>query len=303
MPLFFFISGYLEKNKTIQQTIRKGIKTLIIPYLLFHVLYLTEWFFAVYLRHLDLFKSDPIFYVLWKRIVGILLGVGYDTPYSVMLQMVKPLWFLVGLFFCKIAYSVLLAISKENIYVLTIQNGLCIVIVVILKKLNIDLFFSIDSALFALPFFSIGNILRNKRIDFPAIKNGLCLPCLATLGYLILIIVTPYNGTANINGINYGNNIFLFYVLALIGIVATVCFSRAIYRRSLYIIRIISSGTVVILACHNFINHYILKVIGMLDTPISLYIAIPVALTNILFSIIPIIIIEKHFPILIGGRK
>jgi fucose 4-O-acetylase-like acetyltransferase len=113
MPLFFFISGYLEKDvRTMEETIINGIKTLIIPYVLLYGLFYMYWLAIVFLWHPEIYGNKPVMETLGKPIIGMLFGIGRGMRYSAMLNV--PLWFLTGLFFVKIIHRIRAATAKNR---------------------------------------------------------------------------------------------------------------------------------------------------------------------------------------------
>ncbi len=296
MPLFFFISGYLEKDRKLKNTVVNGVQTLIIPYVLLYVL---NYLSGKLLRQL-IFGDITFNNALIKPFWGMLLGVGYDTDTSIMV--VGPLWFLIALFFVKIFNSILQSISNGKTFYYVLGNVCVIGIVLFLKQLNIDLLLSIDSALLALPFFAIGHVFKKQNI-IKVVESGnkrqFGLTCLGVvIGFTLLVTIVPFNGRVDVNGCNYGNNIVLFYVIGMVGILATVLLSM-LYTNSSKIITIISSGTILILAFSGKITNLILgndvlinPVVGIIVTTITVLLFIPV-----------IVLVKKYFPILMGGRK
>jgi fucose 4-O-acetylase-like acetyltransferase len=67
MPLFFFISGYLEKNRNIKENFINSVKNLIVPYVLLYVLDYLWWFPVSLLRHPELFGKISIDNAIFKR--------------------------------------------------------------------------------------------------------------------------------------------------------------------------------------------------------------------------------------------
>jgi fucose 4-O-acetylase-like acetyltransferase len=306
MSLFFFISGYLEKNRKIKETLQIGLKTIIIPYLLLYCLDYFWWFSVSLLRHPEIFGEISLDNALIKPFLGMIFGVGYNTEFSMMVDV--PLWFLPGLFFTKIIHSVLQLIFKNNTLYYLLSNVLIIGIVIFLKNINIDLLFSLDSALLAFPFFAIGYVLKNKNTLKPMEqmhkKHLLIFMVLATIGYIILVLTVPVNGRIDINSCNYGKNILLFYIIGMIGIISTI-FLSLLYTHHRRIITIISNGTIIIMAFHRIITSIVFRIIGLRgeDIIINPIIGSIVAIINVLIFIIPIIIVNKYIPILAGNRK
>jgi fucose 4-O-acetylase-like acetyltransferase len=172
MPLFFFLSGYLEKDKTLKENIKQGIRGLIVPYIILYILSFVLWVPSILLWHRDVFEnSTHVKELLVKPILGMILGGVYSTDYSTMIN--APLWFIVGLFSAKMIHGLLIKIAGKNIRRYIFLNIPVIALVYILKLFSIDLLFSINSALLTFPFFSLGYFLHTVKPDlFLNMKNN-----------------------------------------------------------------------------------------------------------------------------------
>jgi fucose 4-O-acetylase-like acetyltransferase len=301
MPLFFFISGYLEKNRGFKETIISGIKALIVPYLLLYGLFYAYWFVVMFLRHPELYESQPLAVTLSMPIAGMLLGVGRDTQHSVMLNV--QLWFLWGLFFVKIIHRVVEIISRKRMEYYVMGTGAVILLMFILKYIHKPLVLSIDCAILAFPFFAAGNVMRKKnmvetvktRTGTDIIRNII----LSIAGYAVMAIVVEYNGLADINNFIYGRDGLLFYVLGMTGIISTISISQ-LYRRENTIVTILSKGTIIIMALHKLLNGYLFKIVKIIGMDTNLVVIIAVSIVNIALSMVPIIIAQKKFTVLLG---
>jgi fucose 4-O-acetylase-like acetyltransferase len=304
MPLFFFLSGYLEKDRNIKDCFINSLKTLFIPYALLYLIDYLWWFPVSLLRHPEIFGEVSIDNALIKPILGMIFGVGYDTSFSIMVDV--PLWFMIGLFFVKFINSVLQSTGKINILFYILFNVIIISIVLTINYFNMDILFSFDSALLAFPFFSIGNILRKRNglKYLEQIHKKYLLIIFSFIGYILLIILVPFNGRIDVNGFNYGNNIMLFYFIGMVGIGSTI-FLSLLYTNSNKIITVIANGTIIIMAFHGIVSGIIFRIIGLRgnDVIINPLIGTIVSSINIAIFIFPILIIKKYFPILAGGRE
>jgi fucose 4-O-acetylase-like acetyltransferase len=305
MPLFFYISGYLEKEYSLKKTLTKGLYGLIIPYIILYGLSFLVWIPSRILWHKELFENTSAIKVLFlKPILGMLLGVGYDTNYSTMMNI--PLWFLVGLFIVKILHKLFLIMAKNNMKIYFSFNVIIILVILLLKHVSIDLWFSVDSAFLAFPFFSLGyythKTTSNKILLEKLTRNKMYGLLIATAGAVIAIFLSAVNGRVDINQFNFGNNIFLFYITALFGISMVIGVS-IIYCKNRFIINKIASGTVLILAFHGYAAAPIIRIIGMYSKELPLHIGIPISILCTLIMAIPIIFVQKYIPIILGGRK
>ena len=104
----------------------------------------------------------------------------------------------------------------------------------------------------------------------------------------------------------YANNIVLFAIGALTGSMAVFVLSALLDGVRLKIIRVISSGTIVILVFHRELLHPLLKEIGKMDTSSLLTINTLVFASAVIvvLAFYPIILLVKRFfPIVLGRRK
>jgi fucose 4-O-acetylase-like acetyltransferase len=306
MPLFFFLSGYLEKDRKLKEGIINGIKTLVIPYILWFLLLYVHWFFAIYLVENELnSQSLPD---LLKPLAGMLFGMGYDSDYSVVPDFQIPLWFLMGLFSCKMIQQVIVTISKGRYlyYILGSTVVIGIIVLLFFTPLYIPNFFSFRCGIFAFPFFAMGYISRKKSL-IPTIHKkekgrvGLYVT-LGIIGFILFYWLVPLNGRPDINYLLYGNNMILFYLIGMIGTISTIYLSF-LYTRKFEIITIIANGTIFMMAFHKLLNWYLFRIIRFAGIETNLTVVLCVSLLNIVLSIIPILIIQKYFPLLIGKKK
>jgi fucose 4-O-acetylase-like acetyltransferase len=233
MALFFFISGFLEKSDKITNTIIKGFRGLIIPYIFFYFISYFWWFNVSLSRHQEIYGNISIGSAIFKPLFGMLFGVGYCTKYSTMINV--PLWFLVGLFAVKLIHHFILQICNNNIKKYLLLNIPIILVVYILKKNNIDLLFSLDSALLAFPFFGLGYFSQTTKKDFLNqfidYKNNTILKIsIIIVVFILLLTLSKYNGRVDINEFKYGKNIFVFYSNGFLGTILIICLS-SFYRK------------------------------------------------------------------------
>lgn len=220
MPLFVFVSGYLSKN--IQKPLWSLISTLLIPYLIFSVI----WSIIN-----SYFSGDLSFSIL--------------TPYAY-------LWYLVSLFTWKALVKYLIRIP----YILPIS----FVIGLFAGFLPLDRFLSLSRTLTFLPFFLLGFYCQERHIDkikrIPKSFAGIVL----TIGFIlsiafvnldineeILWLIGPYAkyGITNFEGVLFR---VLFYIVCITMSLAVV---RLVSNKE-YSISIIGRNTMVIYLGHMF---------------------------------------------------
>lgn len=104
---------------------------------------------------------------------------------------------------------------------------------------------------------------------------------------------------------HYGNNIFLFVLAALSGTAMVYLLSKLLDSVRWHGLRIISSGTIVILTFHREFIHPLSKLFDKLDMSLIMQnVAIFLSSVVIVLVFIPIImLLERYAPILLGKRK
>ena len=149
MPLFFIFSGYFFKCKDLKQLIVDGFKRLVSPYAFTSLLILLFW--LVY----DIYKGSDFFR---DYLIRVLWGSGsnsHTSLYFADIRSIGAIWFLLALFWCKIAYNVIARyISNRLFQFVTIMA--IFFLSVFLDRYYINLPFSILPGLSSLIFYFIG---------------------------------------------------------------------------------------------------------------------------------------------------
>lgn len=279
MPFFFFISGYLFKeSKSILHLLKKGIKGLIIPYItlniLVNILLLPSFIVS---KHIPL---DNIFYFLTGQAVG-------DAG---------PTWFLVCLFE---VWIISFLILKLNIK----YQFFCVLIsIIIAYTFPYHLWWGIDVCFAAIPFFLLGFYMKGRLIvNISTCKKTSLFILFGGLTYCI----STLTGYVEIYPREFGKYPYLYYILALCGI-AHLYFLCLLFDRfpSQVLVRF-STGTIIILGLHQisiFYLHCILKYTFPFLLGSSLLWKILFCLATMFCLYIPIVVLQKTVPFLIGGR-
>lgn len=171
MPVFFVISGYFFRQRAIKDVIHYSFRRLIIPYIVIcAVATIIIIAYGYGIRELLVF----IFTALWGA------GSSLNTAhYFSTFPNIGPIWFLLALFWCLIAFNFIIRI-KNDIHVLLVIASLFLLSTLIGRFVFVAPF-SILSGLCALPFMYYGYFARNHEI-----KRKLEIPLLAVWGGVIL---------------------------------------------------------------------------------------------------------------------
>jgi fucose 4-O-acetylase-like acetyltransferase len=322
MPLFFFLSGYLEKRGGIIETFRDSTRKLLVPYFLLNLIC-----YLVLLSLLLTGLKNQLGYFWWlpdrfswqecfvEPLTGILTAMRDRLSISSLIS--AQTWFLIVLFFVKITYSI---INKRIVVGGILSIFIFPILVVLAKTTNwANYLYPLDSVFLAFPFFVLGSLAKERKW-FPdsaaSLKRRLILGVLGIIGLCLLGFLFRFNlphSASNGNNFirsdvflcEYGRNIILYYLFGFLGIVSVLMFCQ-IYMAKFKIVKIISGGTILIFAlearlCKPIILKIFEKIIG-LDVFNSIVCA-GLVTTTILLFVIPIRLASKYFPILLGGRR
>lgn len=113
---------------------------------------------------------------------------------------------------------------------------------------GIDLDFSIDSALQMCPFFMLGILMKDK-IGTKA-WNMIVNPKMSLVWMIITFLLSYNNGRVSANICLYGNNILIYYVTAITGILMIASLSQIRIAVNNELIKTISAGTILIIGYH-----------------------------------------------------
>jgi fucose 4-O-acetylase-like acetyltransferase len=317
MQLFFFISGFLENNKrNLKDTIVGGLKSLVIPYyilyFLLYIFFILTSFLPDYLKAAEFGIQSTINIpkeMVLKPILGILLCIPVNTSFSTMLLI--PMWFLMGLFFVRIFHKIIAMTAKSNIMLHALLSiPLFIALTYGIRyaeyKFNFRIPFSIDCAIMSVPFFSIGNIARKlnwfqQPAEINIVSTGVKI-LISIVLFSVYGVLARINGFSSIADMDFGRNIVLYYFLASLGAIAGVFFSY-IYVKPLLYIAIIADGTMLIMAYHNSVFLFVYEILAVFDVEITVLVNVFISVLIVVFSVIPTLIVQRYFTILIGGKK
>lgn len=164
MPVFFIISGYFFRQREITELLKNGMRRLIVPYFFTCII-------AVVIRLILGYKIFGfILTALWGN------GSSMNTAkYFSDFPNIGPIWFLLGLFWCMVAFHYIMKI-KNQVWVIALISAIFLFSTIIGRSIFIAPF-SLLSGLCALPFMYFGYYSRNHDI-----KMSVEIPLLATWG-------------------------------------------------------------------------------------------------------------------------
>jgi fucose 4-O-acetylase-like acetyltransferase len=171
MPLFFLISGYFYRKRSVFDQIKKDFYGLILPYMIFCFLLMFYGLFQ------DLYGNItfPHETIKWFKISF----YGSYNPNVQLGNWIGPIWFLLGLFWCKTVFNFLYSENENKNIVLFVF--LPIIISYLFKYLYITLY--VLQGLTSIIFYHIGYLAR---------KNNLLNKKYSELTVLLLFIIWIY---------------------------------------------------------------------------------------------------------------
>lgn len=163
VSIFFFISGYLHKDKPIKKVIKSGFDNLLLPYLITSVLMIAFSLIAVKWPNRLLNLCFP---TLKQGIIAALYGVGTSVtiigtkPVNVL--SIGAIWFLPCMFIANITYTLIKRLMSrchlKNIGITIIFSIICGLGFCLTKKFYLFLPWSIPAACISLLFYWIGDL-------------------------------------------------------------------------------------------------------------------------------------------------
>lgn len=300
MPVFYFISGYFDKGKSVScESVKNNIRKLIIPYMFFSMISIPMGCFVAY-HNPEIYGNNE----LWQQIIKCLLGILImdDTIKSYAFLPNGPLWFLISLFVARIIFSVFIRLATERKIWMIFVLSLFLIVVYGLHPSC----FSIDSACLAIPIYAFGFL--SKKVNILKYFDSLKL-CYVTviLGLFYLLGIGMNNGNVDIDKNIVGDNIFCFYLNALIGSMVLIigCKVIALFPKNRFcrIVSIVGQSTLTILGTHKIIGLFckliVIDFLGCNSDDFSYVICLIMTILSILGGVLLHQFIIKNLPFII----
>lgn len=223
IPLFFLISGLtfnINHYNQYKSFLKKKIKTLIVPYIFWAVIFLIPYILLgnVVSNSLQIGEQNNSA----KQIIGIIYGNGHDD----YLKQNTPLWFLPCLFVTENIFYFIEKIKCNKKYYITM------LVAAILGGLDyylspIILPWGIDIAIVMLVFFSMGKIIFNHIKENEKVKTNKKIYQLifAVICIIIGILIQIFNSNVACVNKNFGNY-FIFMISALFSVIGYILLIR-----------------------------------------------------------------------------
>lgn len=283
MPLFFFISGILCKNQLSIRTFIRDIKFIIIPYFFFGIL-------GIIIPHpKPLSDIPPYLYNLF---------FGFDSS-------IGAIWFLPAIFLCKQLGTAIISIQYRHKWLFLFLIVYTFFTPYYIKNINLPFFAS--SAFFGLPFFLIGyTSMKYYQYHFihRLLSHNSSLAITFILSLIVTIILANKHEIVALAGHSYGNDIVLFYLNAVAGIISILSLSILLNNIRLRFVVVTAYGSVSIIWIHgiflSFFHYYLFRLLNIEITTYPIEMATLLSLLTSYCCYVSIVFFDKHCPILFG---
>ncbi len=291
LSTFFFVSGYLKKkNLSLKDSTKKYGYALLIPYIIYNVIYYPYWAAKFYIEHGGITWEDAI-----KPIIGTVLGQ-LNSSFSCELNGVT--WFLIALFIMHILTDVLNR-SKHGKTIMLTLSIITMILYGVNKYYHYAPYITYHGLIRCLCFFFMGNLFQQwNYLKSQNLKKDLAIGSSTLLLSLILFYW-------HINEDRFVLHIILYYVVNFVSVYAFIYLSKSLNNIRSCIITLISIGTMLIFGLHRMM-------IGMIDFGIEKFLLHPniqyewseclIIALMIEMVLLPIIINREKCPILLGKK-
>lgn len=292
LSTFFFVSGYLKKKDlTVKESAKKYGYALLIPYIIYNVIYYPYWFIKFYIEHGGITFTDAI-----KPITGTLLGQ-LNSSFSCELNGVT--WFLIALFIMHILTDVLNK-SKHGKAIMLILSIFSMILYGANKYYHYAPYITYHGLIRCLCFFFMGNLFQQKGwFQAQNLRKDIAIGTSTLLLSLILFYW-------HIHEDRFVLHIVLYYVVNYVSVYAFIYLSKSLNHIKSRIITLISIGTMLIFGLHRMmigvIDFGIEKNLHHTNVMYDWYECLILALV-IEYALLPVIIYRSKYPILFGKNS
>ena len=292
LSTFFFVSGYLKKRDlTVKESSKKYGYALLIPYIIYNVIYYPYWFVKFYIEHGGITFTDAI-----KPITGTLLGQ-LNSSFSCELNGVT--WFLIALFIMHILTDVLNK-SKHGKAIMLILSIITMILYGANKYYHYAPYITYHGLIRCLCFFFMGNLFQKKGwLQTLNLRKDVAIG----ISTLLLSLILFY---WHINEDRFALHIILYYMVNFVSVYAFIYLSKSLNNIKSKLITLISIGTMLIFGLHRMM-------IGIIDFGIENILHRPNIIYNwyecliialiIEIVLLSIIIYRKRWAFLLGRKN
>ena len=293
MPLFFVISGFLYRPLPLSEHLVRDWRRLIIPYLLINLA-------CMLIRLAGEAFGDP-YYDLGGHLIAKLKAIvtGVSLPLYGMEPVCGPSWFILAIFLLHLLFCLCPREGQRRHLFMGLASAVAILTSYLLRTHGIDIPGPADAAIMAIPFFSFGAWMR--ELGWDRLKSGILIS-LGLGSALMVALLNGTNGPVDMNVLDFGKNIFLFYFAAIFGTLTVFCLCLLIGKLNAKALdgfaRTMSVGTILIVGFHRF-GILAAEHLGWTGPTQSILVALGVWL-----AFFPLILLcRTWFPAILGYRK
>lgn len=288
ITIFFFISGYLKKDRdSDKDNWKKYWHGLILPYIIYNIIVYPYWLTRYYMLH----SNMPDIFTALKPIIGALL---FEHESSFAEPLNGPLWYIPAILFM----HVIIDLCRKTKYLHQIMIALCIISFFLYaanKQWGFMHAMTPTGIFRRLPYYYVGYTMGRQHLfrktDFP----------IDLLGFICLILLSIFLFDLHLNENRIFLHVLLFYPFNLSFLFGFLCGCKLLSAIKSDAIVNLSIGTLLIIGLH-------FPLIGIYNyltghNGYQWYEALPTTLliTVILFPLIPFA--KHHAPLLIGRKS
>lgn len=302
MPLFFFLAGYLYRQKSKKENYLKIFWALLIPYLMYQFLYL-----PLRLFDLVILNGEPFRTTLVGCLNGILQAATVsNAPYILVCG---PCWFIMVMIQLRLISNVI-KITNKNLILLLISSFMVSKFLVVSKIL---LPCCLNCTFVALPYFILGILAKQNRVNFEKIHSKYFFVVYVFLLGFLMNLLLQHNGLVKISRplepmYNSDPSLLIMYIIAMIGIFMVILFSILFKKQNTYVDKI-SKNTLFIIFGQDFLLFFLelikipqkINAINILFVRYFLISLVAILVLGICYFCI--LFFERNFPLILGKYR
>ena len=280
MPLFFFVAGYLYKQKDILTDLKRRIQTIVIPYFAFGSIVLLYW--ALLERR---FRDSSM--GVFESVLGLISGEYRYLDFNV------HLWFLPCFFVTVCLYNLLRNIGGKKVtYITAIIMSIAYLVIDIP-----DLPWGIDRVFEYIGFYAIGNLyaeskITEKLIEMPNLK--ILTGCMLAFASFALSYFISNTG-------------ILWFAFGLVGLFA-ICFISIGIEKS-RVLEYLGQISLIVLCVHGPVYRVLIKCFSVLVNQSSElvrsnpFLALMITMCTLVVCAFCFEIVKRIAPWMVGKQK
>ena len=217
MPVFFVLSGMTftwRKEESFGAFVKKKARRLLAPYLGYNLFLYAFFFIKNYLTAGTVSAASffPLLGILYSRNCLFKMDTAPNVYFMQILN--APAWFLTGLFVSLVVFWVLMRAAGGELRKVWVMNGGVLLLAVLLHYLcPILLPWSIDCALYAVSFLTLGKTLA----QYDLVEKCYGKPWLTALLAAVFVGISYVNGSVNMSVAEYGRSMVLYLFVGGLG--------------------------------------------------------------------------------------